>query len=45
MDEAIKYLQSKGIEPSFGPINLPDGSKRAEINDQDGLGIEFRQWA
>jgi predicted enzyme related to lactoylglutathione lyase len=44
MDEAIAYLKTKGVAASFGPMNLPDGSKRAEIKDPDGLGIELRQW-
>lgn len=44
MEKAIEYLKTKGVEPSFGPINLPDRSKRAEIKDPDGLRIELREW-
>ncbi len=43
MDEALKYLKGKGIEPSWGPVDL-GGPKRAEIRDPDGLPIELRQW-
>ena len=43
MDKALEYLRSKGIEPSWGPVNLGK-SKRAEIKDPDGLAIELRQW-
>jgi glyoxylase I family protein len=44
MDEAVAYLKTKGVEMSLGPMTLPDGSKRGEIRDPDGLGIELRQW-
>ncbi len=44
MEKAVTYLKGKGIEVSMGPVSLPDGSKRAEIKDPDGLGIELRQW-
>jgi catechol 2,3-dioxygenase-like lactoylglutathione lyase family enzyme len=44
MDEAVAYLKTKGVEMSLGPMTLPDGSKRGEIKDPDGLGIELRQW-
>lgn len=43
MDKALEYLRSKGIQPSWGPVNLGK-SKRAEIKDSDGLTIELRQW-
>ena len=44
MEEAIAYLKGKGVEISVEPVSLPGGSKRAEIKDPDGLGIELRQW-
>jgi glyoxylase I family protein len=43
MDTAVKYLMSKGVEITWGPITLGK-SKRAEIKDPDGLSIELRQW-
>jgi glyoxylase I family protein len=43
MDEAIVYLASKGIKPTWGPVDLGK-SKRAEFKDPDGLSIELRQW-
>jgi glyoxylase I family protein len=43
MDKALNYLKSKGISPTWGPVNLGN-SKRAEIKDPDGLSIELRQW-
>lgn len=43
MDGALRFLRSKGIEPSWGPIKRP-GYARAEIRDPDGNGIELRQW-
>ena len=43
MDEAVKYLKERGVEISWGPINLGT-SKRAEIKDPDGFLIELRQW-
>lgn len=43
MDDALTYLKGKGVEPSWGPVNLGN-SKRAEIKDPDGLPIELRQW-
>jgi glyoxylase I family protein len=44
MDKAIAFLKGKGVEVSVEPVSLPGGSKRAEIKDPDGLGIELRQW-
>jgi len=44
MDKAISYLKSKGVGVSTGPVTMDNGSKRAEIKDPDGLGIELRQW-
>ena len=44
MEEAIAYLKRKGVEISVEPVSLAGGSKRAEIKDPDGLGIELRQW-
>ncbi|SJZ89987.1 VOC family protein [Selenihalanaerobacter shriftii] len=43
MEDTIKYLEDKGIEISWGPVDL-GSSKRAEIRDPDGLPIELRQW-
>ena len=43
MDRAVEYLKSKRIEVSWGPVTLGT-SKRAEIQDPDGLSIELRQW-
>jgi glyoxylase I family protein len=43
MDQALEYLKGKGVAATWGPVNLGD-SKRAEIHDIDGLGIELRQW-
>ena len=43
MDQALKYLEGKGILPTWGPVSLGP-SKRAEIHDPDGLPIELRQW-
>ena len=44
MEKAIAYLKEKGVKVSVEPVLLPDGSKRGEILDPDGLGIELRQW-
>ena len=43
MDQAIEYLAGKGVAVTWGPVNL-GSSKRAEIRDADGFGIELRQW-
>jgi glyoxylase I family protein len=43
MDKAVEYLKGKGVEISWGPMDLGD-SKRAEILDPDCLSIELRQW-
>ena len=43
MDKALVYLASKGIKPTWGPVDLGK-SKRAEVKDPDGLSIELRQW-
>ena len=43
MDEAINFLNNKGVAITWGPMDL-GGPKRAEIVDPDGLGIELRQW-
>jgi len=43
MDEAVSYLAEQGVHPTWGPMDL-GGTKRAEIADPDGLGIELRQW-
>lgn len=43
MDSALEYLKGRGVEITWGPVTLGN-SKRAEIRDPDGLGIELRQW-
>lgn len=43
MDEAVAYLNEKGVETVWGPVNI-GGPIRAEIRDPDGLTIELRQW-
>jgi len=43
MDTVVKYLSSKGVGMTWGPVTLGK-SKRAEIKDPDGLSIELRQW-
>ncbi|MEC9493147.1 VOC family protein [Flexistipes sp.] len=42
MDEAVNYLQNQGIEITWGPVDMGK-TKRAEIRDPDGLGIELRE--
>ena len=43
MDQAIVYLAGKGAAITWGPVDLGK-SKRAEIQDTDGIPIELRQW-
>lgn len=43
MNEAIGYLKGKGINATWGPVNL-GRSVRAEIADPDGIPIELRNW-
>ncbi len=43
MEGAVNYLKTKGIEMTWGPVNLGK-SVRAEFEDPDGLSIELRQW-
>jgi glyoxylase I family protein len=43
MDSTVNYLKSKGITITWGPV-ATGRSKRAEIQDPDGLPIELRQW-
>jgi len=43
MDEALRALKAKGIEPAWGPMKRPEYA-RAEIRDPDGNPIELRQW-
>ncbi|MCX5890494.1 MAG: VOC family protein [Deltaproteobacteria bacterium] len=43
MDRALDYLAGKGVAVTWGPVTL-GSSKRAEIQDPDGLPIELRQW-
>lgn len=43
MDSTLEYLKSKGVAITEEPIALGT-SKRAEIEDPDGLTIELRQW-
>jgi glyoxylase I family protein len=44
MDQAVEYLQRKGVRITEGPATLGPTVKRAEIEDPDGLPIELRQW-
>jgi len=44
MEEALSFLAERDILPHWGPLDLGD-SKRAEIRDPDGLGIELREWS
>ena len=43
MGKAIAHLRSKGVPIAREPMDV-GGSKRAEIQDPDGLRIELRQW-
>ena len=43
MQEAVEYLQGKGVAMSREPVDLGT-SIRGEIQDPDGLTIELRQW-
>ena len=43
MDKAVAYLTDKGVAITWGPVVLGK-SKRAEIQDPDGLPLELRQW-
>lgn len=43
MDKTVAELKSKGIELSR-PARITGKSKRAEIQDPNGLSIELRQW-
>ena len=43
MDNALRMLKEKGVEPAWGPVKRPDYA-RAEIRDPDGNPIELRQW-
>jgi glyoxylase I family protein len=43
MDEALRLLKERGVEPAWGPVKRPDYA-RAEIRDPDGNPIELRQW-
>ncbi len=43
MKKAEAYLKEKGVEITWGPVDLGN-SIRAEIKDPDGLPIELRQW-
>ncbi len=44
MEEVVRYLQERGVETTWGPMDL-GGTKRAEIKDPDGLAIELREWS
>jgi glyoxylase I family protein len=44
MDDALAYLEERDVHPTWGPVDL-GGTKRAEIADPDGLGIELREWS
>lgn len=43
MDAAVKYLKSKDVAITWGPM-AAGNSIRAEIQDPDGLPVELRQW-
>jgi len=43
MDKTIAFLLSKGVAITRGPMTIGK-SKRAEIKDPDGIGVELRQW-
>lgn len=43
MGEAVACLAEKGVGVTWGPYDLGD-SKRAEVQDLDGLSIELREW-
>lgn len=43
MGAAVAYLTEKGVAITWGPVDL-GGTKRAEIQDPDGIKIELRQW-
>ena len=43
MEASVQYLRERGVAITGGPVDLPT-SKRAEIQDPDGLPIELRQW-
>lgn len=43
MDGALRMLNEKGIEITWGPVKRPTYA-RAEIRDPDGNPIELRQW-
>ena len=44
MDQALGYLRTQGIEPSWGPRVTEGHYARAEIRDPHGHRIELRQW-
>lgn len=44
MEEAVQYLKDRDVPTTWGPMDL-GGTKRAEIQDPDGLGIELREWS
>ena len=43
MDAALRLLEEKGIQVTWGPVKRRDYA-RAEIRDPDGNPIELRQW-
>lgn len=43
MDGALRQLNEKGVEATWGPVKRADYA-RAEIRDPDGNPIELRQW-
>lgn len=43
MKEALAYLETKGVEPVWGPV-YRDTYARAEISDPNGYRIELRHW-
>ncbi|MGH6989534.1 MAG: VOC family protein [Stellaceae bacterium] len=44
MKETLAFLQTKGIEPVWGPL-FHERYARAEIADPNGYHIELRQWS
>jgi glyoxylase I family protein len=43
MQQTLAELKTKGIEPSWGPVDV-ERYVRAEILDPDGNSIELREW-
>jgi glyoxylase I family protein len=43
MEEALRYLETKGVPVVWGP-KVREKYARAEIRDPNGFNIELRQW-